>query len=498
MLKKHGNMKNNLIPNMQKIGNYSFDSSKTTPVSSLYQQQSKSKDKILLTDDYKQVVRNSDGSYRFYGNPTILKKETTKVSEKKEPVLTDRQKSLNQYFINKQKDSPKFNEQPTPKLSQWAINPKNWGVEDLSNLKTRGEAFNTARNKGEKAFIYKGTRYNTNYAGTTEQQLKETGLTNEQLQNRSSLNKNLANNLYPVGYQNAISRTFSAGVMNKKEEKRKYHEEGKFEMPEMIEAKNRRLDALNLYSGIPQKNNTFGISKYIPTDSKDKNKTYYNFNSRDREHLEEKLIDKLSYNPLAYMYTPDGKFSDGTLMSKETLKEMNSMKTINVGERQSDIDNINGMGTMGEYTISTGKDKRGKYISYYDKWDLNPLELSIAGKELPTNFGKPFEIYDRVYVNNYGNNGLKRMFYTDDELSKLNPDKKNFDTLALQRELNNRGYELPKSIRKDKYEDLIRPDYMPNKFDGILGDETKQALLDWQNKNKKMYGGKLLPLLNKF
>jgi hypothetical protein len=59
-------MKNNLIPNIQKIGNYSFDSNKTFPVSSLYQQQSKSKDKILLTDDYKQVIRNSDGSYRYY------------------------------------------------------------------------------------------------------------------------------------------------------------------------------------------------------------------------------------------------------------------------------------------------------------------------------------------------------------------------------------------------------------------------------------------------
>jgi peptidoglycan hydrolase-like protein with peptidoglycan-binding domain len=89
------------------------------------------------------------------------------------------------------------------------------------------------------------------------------------------------------------------------------------------------------------------------------------------------------------------------------------------------------------------------------------------------------------------------MFYTDDELSKLNPDKKNFDTLALQRELNNRGYELPKSKRKEKYEDLIRRDYMPDIFDGVFGEETKQALLDWQSKNKKMYGGKLLPSLNK-
>lgn len=481
-------MKNNLIPSIQKIGNYSFDSNKTTPVSSLYQQQSKSKDKILLTDDYKQVVRNPDGSYRFYGNPTTLKKETTKVNEKKEPVLTDREKSLNQFFINKQKDY-----QPPPKLSQSFLNPKNWGVEDLSNLKTRGEAFNTARNKGEKAFIYKGTRYNTNYAGTTEQQLKETGLTNEQIQNRSALNKNLAKNLYPVSYENAVSRTWSAGVMNKKEEKRKYHEEGRVDIPEMIEVKNRRIDALNLYSGIPQKNNTFGISKYIPSDSKDKNKTYYNFNSRDKEHLEEKLIDKMSFTKdIADLYL---KPSIGTL--KEDLKKLNSERTIDVGKKEYDIDEADSMGTMGRYKISTGKDKRGKYISYYDKWDLNPLDLSIAGKELPTNFGKPFEIYDRVYVKNYGDKGLKRMFYTDEELSKLNPDKKNFDTLALQRELNNRGYELPKSKREEKYEDLIRRDYMPDIFDGVFGEETKQALLDYQSKNKKMYGGKLLPSINK-
>lgn len=461
-------MKNNLIPNIQKIGNYSFDSNKTFPVSSLYQQQSKSKDKILLTDDYKQVIRNSDGSYRYY-DPND-KTPKVKSNIKKEPTLYNS-------VVNK--------------LNELNLNPKNWGVEDLSNLKTKGEAFNAARNKGEKSFIYKGTRYNTNYAGTTEQQLKETGITNEQLQNRSALNKNLSKNLYPVGYENAISRTWSAGVMNKKEEKRKYHEEGRFDIPEMIEVKNRRIDALNLYSGIPQKNNTFGISKYIPSDSKDKNKTYYNFNSRDKEHLEEKLIDKMSFTKnISDLYL---KPSIGTL--KEDLKKLNSERTIDVGKKEYDIDEADSMGTMGRYKISTGKDKRGKYISYYDKWDLNPLDLSIAGKELPTNFGKPFEIYDRVYVKNYGDKGLKRMFYTDEELSKLNPDKKNFDTLALQRELNNRGYELPKSKREEKYEDLIRRDYMPDIFDGVFGEETKQALLDWQNKNKKMYGGKLLPLL---
>lgn len=370
------------------------------------------------------------------------------------------------------KPKPSLYNSVVNKLNDFGLNPKNWGVEDLSNLKTRGEAFNTARNKGEKEFMYKGTRYNTNYAGTPEQQLKETGLTNEQLQNRSTLNKNLANNLYPYTYDNVISRVLSAGIMNKKEEERKSYEKGIYDVPESKKQDERRLDALNLYSGIPQKNNTFGISKYIPTDSKDKNKTYYNFNNRNRENIEEKLINDTNY-------------------IDKTKKE-----DIKVGIKKIDLDDITGMGVMGGYTVTTGKDKRGKYISYYDKWDLNPLNLSIDGKELPTNFGKPFEIYDRVYVKNYGDKGLKRMFYTDEELSKLNPNKKNFDTLALQRELNNRGYKLPKSTKKESENDS-RTYFLPNSFDGVFGDETKQALLDYQSKNKKMYGGKLLPSINK-
>lgn len=369
------------------------------------------------------------------------------------------------------KPKPSLYNSVVNKLNDFGLNPKNWGVEDLSNLKTRGEAFNTARNKGEKAFIYKGTRYNTNYAGTPEQQLRETGLTNEQLQNRSALNKNLANNLYPYTYDNVINRVLSAGIMNKKEEERKSYEKGIYDMPESKKQDERRHDALNLYSGIPQKNNTFGISKYIPTDSKDKNKTYYNFNTRNRENIEEKLINDTNY-------------------IDKTKKE-----DIKVGIKKIDLDDITGMGVMGGYTVTTGKDKRGKYISYHDKWDLNPFDLSINGKELPTNFGKPFEIYDRVYVKNYGKD-LKKLFYTDEELSKLNPDKKNFDTLALQRELTNRGYKLPKSTKKESENDS-RTHFMPNMFDGILGEETKQALLDYQSKNKKMYGGKLLPSINK-
>lgn len=68
-----------------------------------------------------------------------------------------------------------------------------------------------------------------------------------------------------------------------------------------------------------------------------------------------------------------------------------------------------------------------------------------------------------------------RQYYSDKELLELDINKKNFDTLALQIELSNRGYKLPKSTKKD------------GTFDGIWGEETKNALLDWQTKNKRMY-----------
>lgn len=48
---------------------------------------------------------------------------------------------------------------------------------------------------------------------------------------------------------------------------------------------------------------------------------------------------------------------------------------------------------MGEFKLSFGKDEKGEFISYYDIWNLNP-----TGKGDISFFGKPMEIYGRVYV----------------------------------------------------------------------------------------------------
>ena len=549
MLEKHGNMKNNLIPNIQKIGNYSFDSSKTFPVSSLYQQQSKSKDKILLTDDYKQVVRNPDGSYRYYdpNNKTSKVESNSKSniqkvgdvtfdSDKlqempksymetylpyykgKDKILSSsellekfghrREKGVYEGMVVRNEDGSykKFNiidylpDAPvTPKSKQetpqWmkdrdtkktddvkfyeTLNYKNWGLKDYSDYTTRGSAFKNARTNGEKEFMYKGVRYNTNYAGTPEQQLRETGLTNEQIQDRSKLNKNLGKNLLPVSYENLPIRYIISGKLGAKESNRQFIDnllndkmttEDKKQLNELSktsglnadELKRRyanRMDAYNLYLGIPQNNNTLEVSNQIPSKSTEKNKTYYKYNDETKNKLAKELID----------------WANTTSDEKGVLTDVKQF-------------------VMGDYTASKGKDKRGEYISYFDNWNLDPLGSQVKSLD----FGKPFEMYDRIYVKKQGDKYVK-MNYTDDELSKLNPNSKNFDTKALQEELSTRGYDMWSSRNKTG-------------FDGIYGNDTKSALEAYQSgtpafkynafkydrENKKMYGGKLLPSINKF
>jgi hypothetical protein len=204
----------------------------------------------------------------------------------------------------------------------------------------------------------------------------------------------------------------------------------------------------------PQQNNTFGISKYKPSIIKEgNNPIYYKINNIAFGFNDPKVDD----THIIFMYNTN----------KERIKEgLDPIPTI-----YNDV--------MGNYTINMGEDDRGKYMSYYDKWDLNPFLLSnpITGKEITTNISKPYEIYDRLYFKDYGDGVDKRMYYTDNELKSFSPNKKNknFDTIALQKELYNRGYKLPNSVKLNELGFMV--------FDGIYGDETKAALEDWQKKN---------------
>lgn len=241
----------------------------------------------------------------------------------------------------------------------------------------------------------------------------------------------MTENIYPYSYNNLEKRIWTAGVLGKKEENREAIDKD----PRPYDKE--KLDALNLYAGIPQKYNTFRISNYKPSKSSE-NINYYTFNNQD---------DKFVQNLIDYAYSKSKTSLDGTGANYDI-----GVKGL-VPDQEKNV--------MGNYKMSTGKDDRGTYVSFYDKWDLSPAD-----------FGKPFEIYDRIYTKDYGDGKQKRMYYTDKELSELDVNKKNFDTLSLQKELVNRGIELPKSTNEK------------GELDGVLGEETITALKNWQEKNK--------------
>ena len=74
---------------------------------------------------------------------------------------------------------------------------------------------------------------------------------------------------------------------------------------------------------------------------------------------------------------------------------------------------------MGNFTYSFGQDEKGKYLSYYDKWDLNPFkgslydDIDIAEKY---GIGHPVELYNRRYYDQSDEDFVKKKYrkYWDD------------------------------------------------------------------------------------
>lgn len=121
-----------------------------------------------------------------------------------------------------------------------------------------------------------------------------------------------------------------------------------------------REDAWRFYLGIPQENDTFGISDYRPSKSTE-NKYYYKINGFD----------------------PEVMFDSWVSIDKQ----------ISCGGKKITQDDY--YFVMGNFTLGRGQDEKGEYLSYYDRWDLDKIRLERRGI-----FGKPFEIYDRKYIQN--------------------------------------------------------------------------------------------------
>lgn len=128
----------------------------------------------------------------------------------------------------------------------------------------------------------------------------------------------------------------------------------------------------------------------------------------------ESNFEKAIYSPTKGGATYDDviKFKDESqILSDNVLRQLlqNQMKT---GKNTMLVEgNESGLGT---YTLSLGEDENGKYISYYDDWDINPTRGLSAKYKIPlieqigdvVPGSNPFTVYGRRY-------------YTDEDLRRV-------------------------------------------------------------------------------
>jgi len=217
------------------------------------------------------------------------------------------------------------------------------------------------------------------------------------------INENLAENLEPYGYGGSVlgdggiidkinfgvgtaNKYIKAGILDIKDPSRT-RIEGNPSNQDML-----RMDLLNLYAGKPQKYNSVTKSQYAPSTSKDKNKTYF-ASTEAEDDLLSRVLDSESLS----------KLSKG-IKSKKDLE-----LALSGAGKKSDIGYQATISGLGKATFDFGEDEKGPYMSYYDKWDLNPL----AGKSSAIGLGKsaddfvvgltealgatPPELYGRIY-----------------------------------------------------------------------------------------------------
>jgi len=314
---------------------------------------------------------------------------------------------------------------PSWKSIKAKLNPKNWLAPDLTDVGDFNTAYDVARKDGRGEFMWNNERYSSDLPVRDDVKFEIPHFIRDRIYNA------VTPELYPADeIKNTIRRT--------------------------LKGEGRRMsaipdeDAWAFYMGLPQSsNNTVVPSRYKPTQAKDPDTKYY-------------TITGGNLKPTFHEYLLDAAYSQFKQSDHDNEKTPNTIQ--GYSSTFTPLENV---------TYSRGSDERGDYFSLYDIYDFNiPLSDKI---------GKPYEIYDRVYYRDYdGSGNVKPMFYTDDELMNLSPDSPEFDPLFLQKELLNRGVELPLSNEKNKQLEPYHDGY--GQPDGIFGPETRTALTEYQNR----------------
>jgi len=344
------------------------------------------------------------------------------------------------------------------------LNPKNWGVKDYTDKGSYEAAFAAARKAGEKEFMWNNKRFNTR---------KDT----DEIKVTPPKDPYLNPNMYR-------GKTYSDYIKSNYPEFFKLINRGEG-LSNIIFEGHRTNPTRGFYK---RGNNTISVGEntdmtddiFIGTiiaemahqKDPDKNKvigswtknTYY-----DRRRYGENRYNiegTLEYNTHR-LYEPGLAMIAFGDLSPNDIKRI--QKYLGVNED----------GYFGEntYKALVNKYKDSEYIKYAimrhqlysqdkDKYPIFMGDYSGLAKAYLHQLNQDVPLRDakRFFdISQYSN-------YTDEALLNIIPGSGDYDVGELQRILKSKGYKLPKSTKKD------------GSLDGVWGDETKAALLDYQNK----------------
>lgn len=145
-----------------------------------------------------------------------------------------------------------------------------------------------------------------------------------------------------------------------------------------LETDTAATDSWRLYLGLPQERGTFGVSDFRPTREGEGEPVphYYKINDFWQNHRAQNDPEFFPTESSLVRYLVD-----------EVRRQ---------GGRA--LDEQGPLDPMGAFTWTHGSDANGPYLSYYDRYDLEPRMFKNHGPVKVENFiGKPFEIYDRIY-----------------------------------------------------------------------------------------------------
>ena len=192
--------------------------------------------------------------------------------------------------------------------------------------------------------------------------------------------RRLYDNVFPYAYDNAANRAFSAIFKNRPDESEQFSKV-------FYQGNQALLDDL------------WGTYLQIP----------------DNQRHQKRVLTKSKYKP-SISNKEDGLYYSAPL-DKQELQYIVDSGVLH--GRDKDAPKLLNP-DFGHYTVSRGYDNKGDYVSYYDSWDLNPFRgiTSISNKyanklglnkieDLSFGIGKPVELYDRIYLDDYYGVGKK-------------------------------------------------------------------------------------------